>query len=153
MVELDKRVDEQLPVRVHLRPVAVVLGHLVEGIPLESLAEVAEIIDKRFGVVVEVYEDEAFPHLAAHGDKPVVRLIEVEELTLLLNEREVALEAVTPRVVLAGELATGARHLLTREVAPHQLVSAVPALVVEAPDGLDTVLYVLHDDHRRAGAD
>ena len=133
--------------------VAVVLGHLVEGIPLESLAEVAKVIDKRFCVVIEVDEDEAFPYLAAHGDKPVVRLVEVEELTLLLDEREVALEAVTPRVVLAGELAAGAGHLLAREVAPHQLVSAVPAMVVEAPDGLDTVFHVLHDDHRRAGAD
>ena len=40
-----------------------------------------------------------------HRREAVVGLVEVEELALLLHEGEVALEAVAPAVVLAGELA------------------------------------------------
>ena len=148
VVELGERVDEQLPVRVDLGPVGVGLGHLVEGIALQALREVAEVVGQRFGVVVEVDEDEALPDLAAHRHQPVVGLVEVEELVLLLDEGQVALQAVAPGVVLAGELTAGAGHLLARIVVPHQLVSAVAAHVVERPD---LVVGVLDDDHRRAG--
>ncbi len=60
MVELDERVDEQLPVRVDRGAVAVVLGHLMEGgVTLQALAELAEVLLERDRVVVEVDEDEA----------------------------------------------------------------------------------------------
>src|SRR5262245_12482774 len=121
----------------------------MEGITLQTLRAVAEIVGERFGVVVEVDEDEALPDLAAHRNQPEVRLVEVEELALLLDEGQIALQRVAPGVVLAGELTARAGHLLTRIVVPHQLVSAVAAHVVERPD---LVVGVLDDDHRRSGA-
>ena len=68
------------------------------------------------------------------GTQPVVGLVEVEELGLLLHERQRTVEAVAPAVVLAGELPARAARLLAREVVPHQLVSAVAADVVERAD-------------------
>src|SRR5262249_53483259 len=74
-------------------------------------------------------------------------LVEVEELVFLLHERALALQRVTPAVVLAGELAARARGLFTRVVLPHELVAPVPADVVE---GAVLVLAGAHDDDRRA---
>ena len=57
-----------------------------------------------------------------HRREAVVGLVEIEELALLLHEREVALEGVAPAVVLALELPARARGLLARVVLPHELV-------------------------------
>jgi uncharacterized protein YktB (UPF0637 family) len=81
VVELRERVDEQFPVRSNFRSVLVDLGHLVKRVAHESRREVAEVLGQWQGVlVVEVDEDEAFPHIAMHGRKTVVRFVEVEEL-------------------------------------------------------------------------
>ena len=42
------------------------------------------------------------------GTESVLALVDVEELILLLDEGQLAVEAVAPRVVLAGELPAGA---------------------------------------------
>src|SRR5207247_11441431 len=60
------------------------------------------------GVYAEVHEDPALPRLAAHRHQSERGLVEVEELGLLLHERQVAFEVVAPAVVLAGELAADA---------------------------------------------
>ncbi len=149
MVELDERVDEQLPVAADLGPVGVGLRHLAKGVALDALGQRPEIVDQRRRVVVEVDENEPFPQLAAHRDKAVLALVDVEELVLLLDEGQVAVEAVAPGVVLAGELPAGARGFLVWKVVPHQLVSAVTADVVV---GLDGPVLGLDDDHRHARA-
>src|SRR5262249_20931813 len=84
-----------------------------------------------------------FPHLASHGDQAELALVEVEELALLLDEGQIAVKGVTPRVVLAGELTASTRDFFSGKVVPQQLVSAVAAHVVEAPYGL---VLVLDDD-------
>ena len=66
--------------------------------------------------------------------QPVVRLVEVEELRLLLHEGQLAVGGVAPAVVLAGELPAGPTGLLTGVVVPHQLVAPVAADVVEGAD-------------------
>ena len=86
--------------------------------------------------------------VAVHGDEAVVRLVEVEELLLLLDERACTVEVVAPGVVLADELARGAARLLLGVVVPDQLVPAVPAHVVE---GTDLAVLPLHDDDGRLG--
>ncbi len=150
MVELGEGVDEELPVAPDVGPVLVDLGHLAERVALDAGSEIAEVVAHRRGVVrVEVDEDEALPHLGLHGDQAVVGLVEVEELALLLHEGQRALEVVAPAVVLAGELTAGAARLFPGEVVPHELVAAMAADVVEAPDA---ALLVAHDDHRGAGA-
>ena len=149
MVELDECVDEQLPVAADLSPVGVGLRHLAKGVALDALGQRPEIVDQRRRVVVEVDEDEPFPQLAAHRNQPELALVDVEELLLLLDEGQVAVEAVAPGVVLAGELPAGAGGLLVRKVIPHQLVSTVTADVVIR---LDRPVLGLHDDHRHAGA-
>ena len=65
-----------------------------------------------------------------HRHQSVARLVEIEELLLLLHEGEVAVQVVAPGVVLAGELAAGTGGLFPRLVVPHQLVAAVAADVV-----------------------
>ncbi len=82
------------------------------------------------------------------GREAVVGLVEVEELTLLLHEREVAFERVAPPVVLALELPAGAVHLFVGVVLPHQLVPAVAADVVERTH---LVVAGAHHDDRGAG--
>src|SRR5690606_7245304 len=131
-----------------LRAVAVDLGHLVEGVALDPRAEPTHVVAQRRGLVVEVDEDEPLPHLAAHGHQAELREVELEELGLLLDEGEGALEVVAPAVVLAGELATGAAGLLAGVVLPHQLVAPVTADVVEGTGGATDVA---HDDDRGAG--
>lgn len=145
MVELGERVDEQLPVGPDLRAVAVDLRHLVERIALKTRGEIAEVVGQRFGVVVEVDENEAFPDLAAHRLESVVGLVHVEELLLLLDEGQIAVEGVAPGVVLAGELPARTRDLLARIVVPDELVPAVPAQVVERPDVSVLVLTMMID--------
>src|SRR6185437_7672582 len=73
---------------------------------------------------------------------------DVEELALLLDEGQLAVEVVAPGVVFAGELPADAGGLLVRKVVPHQLVPAVAADVVVRLDG---PVLGLDDDHRRAG--
>ena len=58
--------------------------------------------------------------------------VDVEELVLLLDEREFAVDAVAPAVVLAHELAAEPLRLLPRVIAPHEPVAAMTAGVVEA---------------------
>ena len=65
VVELGERVDEQLPVAADLGPVGVVLGHLAERVALDALGQWSQVVGQRLGVLVEVDEDEPFPHLAA----------------------------------------------------------------------------------------
>ncbi len=149
VVELDERVDEQLPVAADLGAVGVGLGHLAERVALDALGQWTQVVDQWRRVVVEVDEDEAFPHLAADRRQAVAALVEVEELVLLLDEREVAVQAVPPGVVLAGELPAGSGGLLVGKVVPHQLVSAVPADVVVR---LDRAVLGLDDDHRGTGS-
>ena len=146
VIELLEGVHVDLPVRLHLGAVVPALRHLVEGIALERRDHRPEEVPQRLlGLLGEVHEDEAFPHLAVHGDEAVLALVQVEELALLLDEGQRALEVVTPAVVLAGELAAGAARLLARVVLPHQLVAAVAADVVE---GAHPALHVAHDDDR-----
>ncbi len=110
VVELGERVDEQFPVGTDLGLVAVDLGHLVEGgVAFDALGQRAEVfVEGGLGVVVEVDEDEALPDLAAHVLEAEVLLVQVEELVFLLDEGQVAFEAVAPGVVLAGELLAAA---------------------------------------------
>ena len=148
VVELSERVDEQLPVAADVGAVLVHLRHRLEGVALEVAAVLPEIVEQRRRVVrVQVDEDKAFPRVDLHGHEPVLRLVQVEELALLLHERARAVEAVAPAVVLAGELAHGPLDLFTRVVVPHQLVAAVPAHVVE---GAHLAVLVLHHEDRRA---
>ena len=56
----------------------------------------------------KVDEDEVLPDVELHGHEAVVRLVEVEELEVLLDERARTVEAVTPAVVLARELPAAA---------------------------------------------
>lgn len=79
-----------------------------------------------------------------HGDQPVSLFVEVEELFLLLDEVQLAVQSIPPGMVLAGEGATAAFGLVTGKVVPHQLVSAVPTDVVEGSNL--TVLVAHHDD-------
>ena len=148
VVELRERVDEQLPVGTDLGAVLVHLRHAVERVVDDAGAELAHVVGERRAVlVVEVHEDEARPRLAPHRHEAEVGPVEVEELALLLHERQVAVEAVAPAVVLAGELPGGAADLFAGVVVPHQLVAAVAADVVE---GADLAGHVAHDDDRGA---
>ena len=81
-----------------------------------------------------------------HGPQSVRGLVDVEELRLLLHERQRALEVVAPAVVLAGELPAASPGLLIGKVIPHQLVSAVPADVVERPDLSSLPLTTITED-------
>src|SRR6185436_16243360 len=78
----------------------------------------------------------------------VARLVQVEELLLLLHEGEVAVEVVAPGVVFAGELPTDAAGLLPRFVVPHQLVAPVATDVVV---GLDLATGGADHDDRGVG--
>src|SRR5262245_14886136 len=73
-------------------------------------------------------------------------LVDVEELTLLLDELERPVDAVAPAVVLAHELPAEALRLLAWEVVPRQPVAPMPAHVVKRPH---RVVAVTHDDDRR----
>ena len=111
------------------------LRHLAEGVALQTGTELTQVRAQRCGVGrIEVDEDEALPRLGLHRDEAVRRLVEVEELLLLLDEGQRAVEGVAPRVVLARELAARATGLLAGIVLPHQLVTPVPADVVEGAD-------------------
>ncbi len=145
VVELGERVDEQLPVAADFGSVGIDLGHFVEGIALQALGHRTQVFGQRCCGRVEVDEDEAFPYLATHRLEAVLALVDVEELILLLNEGQFAVETVAPSVVFAGELPAGAGGLLMRKVVPHQLVAPMPADVVEGPDH---AVLALDDDHR-----
>ena len=135
VVVLLERVGEDLPVAVVVGDEIVALGHLFERVVVEGGDHRAEELPQALPWFrVEVDEDEPVPHVAVHRAQPVLRLVEVEELVLLLHERQRAVEAVAPAVVLAGELPAGASDLLVGKVVPHQLVSAVTADVVEGAD-------------------
>ncbi len=149
MVELLEGVHVELPVGAHLGPVEPPFGHLVEGVAPQGGHHRSEELGQRLlGLGGQVDEDEALPHVAVHGHQPVVVLVEVEELVLLLDEVEGAVEVVAPAVVLAGELPADPGGLLLGEVVPHQLVAPVAADVVEGPD---LTLHVAHHDHRGLG--
>ena len=148
MVELHEGVDEQLPVGPDLGAELVHLGHLAEGVLLDPGAESTHVLLQRFGIVVEVDEHEAGPHLAAHRHQAEVGEVEVEELRLLLYEVERSVEVVAPPVVLARELAADTAGLLGRVVLPDEFVATVPADVVESPR---LVTAVVDDDDRGAG--
>ena len=149
MVVLLERVEEHLPVRVHRRGEPVALGQQIEWIAVEAghhrPQELAQALTR---LRVEVDEDEPLPALALDGDQAEVVLVEVEVLLLLEDEVQGAIEAVTPAVVLAHELPTGAAGRLSRRVIPQDLVPAVPAHVVKCTH---LPVQVTHDDHRRSG--
>ena len=148
MVELGEGVDEQLPVALDLGAVLVDLRQLAERVALEATAELAEVLaQRRLVLPVEVHEDEPLPHVAFDRHEAEVALVEVEELVLLLDERERAFEVVPPTVVLARELPAHALRLLAREVVPDELVAPVAADVVERPDA---IAGGAHDDDRGA---
>ena len=149
MVELGERVDVQLPVGVHVGAVLVDLGHRAEGVAVEAGGERAEIVAQWLRRrLVEVDEDEAFPHVEVDRHEAVVGLVEVEELALLLHERAGAVGPVSPAVVLARELAADTLRLLVGVVLPDELVAPMPAHVVERPD---LTVEAAGDDQRRAG--
>src|SRR5262249_60314669 len=83
-----------------------------------------------------------------HRAEPICASVDIEELRLLLHIGQRTEEVIAPPVVLAGELATRPPGFLVWEIVPHQLVSAVPADVVEAANH---IVLALDDDHRRAG--
>jgi hypothetical protein len=80
----------------------------VEGVAFDALAQRSEVVSERLRVLVEIDEDEPFPHLAAHRYQAELTLVDVEELVLLLDVGQIAVEAVAPGVVLAGELSARA---------------------------------------------
>src|SRR5262249_11911220 len=77
----------------------------------------------------------------------VLGLVDAEELTLLKDVGEPAVEIVLPPVILAGKLPAGSADLLGGVVGPHQLVAAVAAHGVE---GADLVVHAPDDDQRGA---
>jgi hypothetical protein len=82
-----------------------------------------------------------------HGSQAVIGHVEVEELRFLLHEFQGAVEIVAPPVVLARELSAGTTGLFGGKVVPHQLVSPVPADIVESPN---LFVSALDQDHRSA---
>ena len=148
MVVLLERVGEDFPVAVVVGDPFVAFGQLAERVVVQGgdhrAQEFAQALPR---LVVEVDEDEAVPHIAVHGSQPVFGRVEVEELRFLLDEFQGAVEVVAPAVVLAGELPAGAAGLLSGKVVPHQLVSPVPADVVEGPNLL---VSAFDQDHRGA---
>ena len=105
VVPLAHRVDRQLPVAVDPGGEPVMLGHQLERIGLDGQQSVAEEFPQRHRVLGEVDEDEARPHLAVHRGHPQLALVEVEELLLVGDVVDLAVQAVAPAVVLAGERA------------------------------------------------
>src|SRR5215470_5118729 len=80
------------------------------------------------------------------GDQSEVVLLEVEVLVLLEDEVELAVERVSPPVVLAHELPARAAGGLPRGVVPAALVAAMPTHVVKRADLL---VETTDHDHRR----
>ena len=106
VVELLEGVHIELPVRSDLGAVEPALGLLVERVVLQLRHVGAEEVDQvLLGLLRQIHEDEAGPHVAVHRHQAVVTPVEVEELLLLLHEGAGAVEVVTPTVVLADELA------------------------------------------------
>ena len=83
--------------------------------------------------------------VAVYRDEAVVGLVDAEELALLKDVRQLAVEVVLPAVVLAGELPAGSPRLHARVVVPDQPVATVTADVVE---GADLVVHAPDDDQR-----
>src|SRR4051812_43301758 len=81
-----------------------------------------------------------------HGRESGHRLVDVEELVLLLDERQSTVQSVAPAVVLADELATEAAGLLARVLVPHELVAPMSAGVVER--SYDVALVADDEDGR-----
>src|SRR6185437_15542770 len=94
----------------------------------------------------EVDEDEAFPHFTVHRHETVATLVEVEELVFLLDEGEIAIQVITPRVVLARELPAYTSGFFQRHVVPYQLVTAMAAHIVKR---VDLTRPVAHQNDRR----
>src|SRR3546814_20600006 len=95
------------------------LRELLERVVGDAGAHLAHVVEQRRRLGVAVHEDEPGPDLAAEGDEAELLHVEVEELLLLLDEGESALEVVAPAVVLAGELPAGHSHLFAGVVLPH----------------------------------
>src|SRR5262249_3641293 len=93
----------------------------------------------------QIDEDEAGPHVAVDGGETEQRLVDAEELVLLMDVRASAVEPVAPAVVLAHELATGAAALLPWRAAPYELVATMAADVVE---GADLAVHIASDEER-----
>src|SRR5581483_5323315 len=147
VVELGEGVHEQLPVRPDLGAVAEAGRQLAERIALERRDHRPEELAQRpLGLPRDADEDEALPDLAVDGHQAELALVDVEELVFLLDERQGAVEAVAPGVVLARELAAETLRLLFGRVVPHELVATVAADVVEGPH---LVVHAPDDDDRR----
>jgi hypothetical protein len=145
VVELRERVHVQLPVGLDRRGVAESRGLAVERVALQRGHHRAEELAQRlFRGLGEVDEDEPGPHVAVHRHQTGAALVDAEELALLLDERERAVEVVTPAVVLAGELPADTLGVELRVLAPGELVAAVAAHVVEGADG--ALLVAQHED-------
>ena len=112
VVPLTDRVDGELPVAVDQGREPVALGHLSERVGLELEDAVAEEGAQRHGVLGQVDEDEPREHLAGDLGHAQRALVEVEELLLVGDMGDAAVEPVAPPVVLAGELAARAAGLL-----------------------------------------
>ncbi len=106
VIELLEGVHVELPIRLDFSTIRESFGEVAERIAIEcGHHRTEEICQRLLRLLREVDEDEAGPHLAVHGNQAVGVLVEVEELLLLLHEGQRAVQAVTPSVVLAGELA------------------------------------------------
>src|SRR5262245_10853349 len=148
MVVLLERVREQLPVAVVVRDEVVAFGERAERVPVERRDHRPEELPQALPrLASEIDEDEPVPHLAVDGRETVSVPLDAEELVLLLNERELAVEAVAPAVILADELAAYPLRFFARELVPYELVAAVAADVVE---GAHSAALVAHHDDRGA---
>ena len=103
MVELLERVHVELPIGLDRGTIVEPRGHFGERVFLDPGDHRAGEIAKRllgwFSVVREVDEDESLPHVAVHAHQAVTALVQIEELFLLLHERQVAVEVVAPGMI------------------------------------------------------
>ena len=150
VIELLERIHVELPVGLDLGAVDPPRRQLLERIARQvGDHRSEEVVQRLLGHVGEVDEDEALPHLAVHPHQSVTRLVEIEELVLLLHECQLTVQVVAPGVVLAGELAAEAAGLLAGLVVPHQFVAPVAADVVVR---LHLAASGAHHDDRRVGS-
>src|SRR5690606_8241390 len=112
------------------------------GEDLENLADGGEMIGKRRGVFIEIDEDPAVPHFAAHGQKAARRLVEIAEIMLLRHADEATLQVIAPGVIAADQ------QVLT-SILLHERRAAMAAGIVE---GADLVVRSAHDDDGEAEA-
>src|SRR6185312_9807110 len=125
-------VHENLPVALQLSLEFINLMRPVEGIPLDSVRELAEVVAQRLGVVrVEIDEDEAFPDIALDRRHAAAVGVEVEQQVFSRGRMQQAVKVVAPPMEPAVQQRRSPLHLLERVVLPQDLVAAMRADVVE----------------------